>query len=335
MLGPNDEPLYIGKSIRIRTRLLSYFRAARGEKAAEIIGHTHRIEWEYVPSEFGALLLEFRQIKHWRPLYNVQHKRDRQYCFIKLTNDAAPKLLIVANPIADGALYYGPFRGRARVGEAIRELGDLLELRDCAAKIPIHFADQPDLFDYTAAPLCIRAELDRCLAPCAARCTQAEYAEQADLARRFLEGDADRPLAILHDRMSSAAERLDFEYAGALRDRAERLESLRNELVALRGTIAGSTFLYPVPGYDDEEIVYLVRRGAIIAEYPAPATPSGWSKLHSRARKALDQSGAATLNVHPREAPEILLVARWFRLNPEERERVVPLERSRRRSRTA
>jgi excinuclease ABC subunit C len=329
MLGPSDELLYVGKSIRVRTRLLSYFRAARGEKAAEIIAHTKRIEWEYVPSEFGALLLEFRQIKRWRPLYNVEHKRDRQYCFIKLTSDAAPKLLVTASVIADGALYYGPFRGRARVTEAVRELSDLLELRDCASRTPIHFADQPDLFDYTAAPLCIRAELRRCLAPCAGRCTEAQYAGQADLARRFLEGEADRPLAILHDRMRRAAERLDFEYAGTLRDRAARLEAVRNELVALRGSVAGSTFLYPVAGYDGEDRVYLVRRGAIVMEFPAPEAPLEWERLTHRAREILDLSGPDALHVHPREAPEILLIARWFRLRPEERERVLPIDRSR------
>ena len=39
MLGPSREVLYVGKSVRVRTRLLSYFRADDGEKAAEIISH--------------------------------------------------------------------------------------------------------------------------------------------------------------------------------------------------------------------------------------------------------------------------------------------------------
>jgi len=325
MFGPGEELIYVGKSIRIRTRLLSYFRAARGEKAAEIISHAHRIEWEYAPSEFAALLQEFRQIKRWRPVYNVEHKRDRQYCFIKLTNDAAPKLLVVSQPIADGALYYGPFRGRARVTEAMRELSDLLELRTCAGRTPISFADQPDLFGFTSTPLCIRAELHRCLAPCAAGCTQAAYAEQVDLARRFLEGDTERPLAILHDRMQRAAERLDFEYAGTLRDRARRLEAVRDELSALRGSILGSTFLYPVPGFDGDDRVYLLRRGLIVGEYPAPQSPEGWAELAEQAKQRLDHGLLDTLHVHPHEAPEILLIARWFRLHPDERERTIPL----------
>lgn len=326
MIGPGGELLYVGKSIRVRTRLLSYFRAARGEKAAEIISHTHRIEWDYAPSEFAALLQEFRQIKRWRPVYNVVHKRDRQYCFIKLTADAAPKILVVSHPVADGAQYYGPFRGRARLVEAMRELSDLLELRDCSARIPINFADQPDLFDFTLDPLCIRAELRRCLAPCAAGCTAAEYAGQAELARRFLEGDTERPISILQERMQQAADRLDFEYAAALRDRAERLEMVRDELITLRSSILGSSLLYPIEGYDSDDRVYLLHRGLIVDEFPAPADESGWTALKERARKTLAEEAVDSLHVQPHEAPEILLIARWFRLHPEERERTLPIE---------
>src|SRR5690625_2474830 len=218
--------------------------------------------------------MELRQIKRWRPVYNVEHKRDRQYCFIKLTREAAPRLLIVSTVARDGARYYGPFRGRARVREAVRELSDLLELRDCAGPTPMRFADQPDLFGHVESPLCIRAELARCLAPCAALCTEAVYLERVDLARRFLEGDADRPVRILEDRMRQAAERLQFEYAASLRDRAERLEAVRRELQALRGSEVGTSILYTVPGHDGDDRVYLLRRGLIVGEYAAPRTPA-------------------------------------------------------------
>jgi hypothetical protein len=158
MIGPADNLLYVGKSIRVRTRLLSYFRAPRGEKAAEIISHTHRIEWEYTPSEFASLLTEMRSIQEARPPYNVEHKRDRAFCFIKLTREEAPRILAVQEVADDGALYFGPFRGRARVREALREVADLLELRTCAAATPMRFADQLDMFGVDPQPLCMRAD---------------------------------------------------------------------------------------------------------------------------------------------------------------------------------
>jgi excinuclease ABC subunit C len=321
MIGPADDVLYVGRSIRVRTRLLSYFRAPRGEKAAEIISHTHRIDWEYTPSEFAAQLTEMRAIQRWRPPYNVEHKRDRAFCFIKLTREAAPRLLLTLEVADDGALYFGPFRGRARVREALREVSDLLELRTCAGGTPMRFADQLDLFGVDPQPLCMRADVRKCLAPCAARCTRVEYLGRAEQARRFLEGDVDLPLRMLGERMRTAAERMQFEYAAQLRDRAVRLADARSELLALRGTIEALSFLYQVPGWGGDDRVYLVRRGSIRAERPAPRTPQERAALLREAKRLFARPEYRAASVHAGQVAEILLVARWFRLRSEELDR--------------
>ena len=55
MLSTDGEVLYIGKSKRIRTRLMSYFRCAYPEeKGARILREAYAIDWEYTPSEFAA-----------------------------------------------------------------------------------------------------------------------------------------------------------------------------------------------------------------------------------------------------------------------------------------
>jgi excinuclease ABC subunit C len=320
MIGPGDEVLYVGKSIRVRSRLLSYFRADRGEKAADIIAHTHRIDWEYVPSEFAALLLEMRSIQRWRPPFNVEHKRDRAFCFVKLTREAAPRLLVVREVLDDGATYFGPFRGVHRVREVVREVRDLLELRDCAAATNMRFADQLDLFGADPQPLCMRADVRKCLGPCAGRCTKQEYHAQVELARRFLDGDADIPLTILRQRMASAADRLHFEYAAELRDRMHRLEDARAELVALRGFIESLSFVYDVPGTDGEDRAYVVRRGSIREETTAPADAAARAAFAARAARLLQRSESLA-RVVPTQAAEILLLARWFRLRPLELQR--------------
>jgi excinuclease ABC subunit C len=320
MLGPGDEVLYVGKSIRVRTRLLSYFRADRGDKAAEIIRHTHRIDWAYAPSEFAALLLEMRSIQKWRPPFNVEHKRDRAFCFVKMTREEAPRLLVVREVLDDGATYFGPFRGPARVREVVREVRDLLELRDCRGPTPMRFADQLDLFGANPQPLCMRADLHRCMAPCAGRCTKDEYMGQVELARRFLDGDADVPLTILRQRMAAAADRLHFEYAAELRNRMQRLEDARAELVSLRGMIESLSFVYEVPGHGGEDRVYVVRRGSIREEVPAPTEPAAREALAERAGRLL-QKREVYARVAPTQAAEILLLARWFRLRPHEFQR--------------
>jgi excinuclease ABC subunit C len=321
MVGPGDEVLYVGKSVRLRARLLSYFRAPRNEKAAQIIGHTHRIGWEYVPSEFAAVLQEMRSIRQWRPPFNVEHKRDRAFCFVKLTREAAPRLLAVDEVRADGAHYFGPFRGREYVRATLREVRDLLELRDCRAGTPMRFADQLDIFAAEHTPLCLRAEVRKCLAPCAGRCTKSAYNAQVELARRFLDGDADAPLRILRARMDDAAHRLQFEYAAALRDRAQRLQEATSELISLRGTIEALSFVYSVPGFGGDDRVYIIRRGAVRAELPAPRSAAERAALREEARRILTRAEYHTGTVQPTQVSEILLLARWFRLRPDEQAR--------------
>jgi excinuclease ABC subunit C len=310
--------------VKVRTRLLSYFRAQRGEKAAEIIGHAHALEWDYTPSEFAALLQEFRLIKRWRPLYNVEHKGDRSYCFIKLTRDAVPRLAVTGRVVVDGAEYFGPFRGRQGAVEAVRAISDLLELRDCPSGTPMRLADQLELFRVPEDPLCMRGQLSRCLAPCAGRCTQAEYTERVRLARQFLNGETDQPLALLRNRMSTAARRLQFEYAAELRDRAERLGQVQAELVEIGRTVEGLSFLYTVPGHGGDDRVYIVRRGSVRAEFAVPRTTAEHLTLAEQAREFFSRPEPAAIGLRAHEAQEVLLVARWFRLNPTELERTAP-----------
>lgn len=317
MVGPGGALLYVGKSLRIRGRLLSYFRCRPGEKGEELLRHTHGIEWSYTPSEFAATLEEMRAIQRCRPPFNVEHKRDRAFCFVKISREAAPRLLVVRTVEDDGARYFGPFHGAARVRAVVREIVDLLALRDCSAGTPIRFADQTELFVIRRQALCVRAELDRCLAPCAASCTSQEYRERVGLAARFLDGDADGPLRVLDTRMRMAAERLQFEYAAELRDRARRLAEARHELVTLRGLIDSLTFLYAVPGYAGERRVYVIRRGRVHEEHAAPTDETGWMALRERAGRLLLRTGPGALR--PVEAAEVLLLARWFRRKPEER----------------
>src|SRR5690349_7832077 len=61
MVAADGEVVYVGKAKNLRTRLLSYFRGVYpDDKGARILREADTIEWEYVPSEFAALLTELR-----------------------------------------------------------------------------------------------------------------------------------------------------------------------------------------------------------------------------------------------------------------------------------
>ncbi len=318
-LAADGEIVYVGKSKQLRTRLLSYFRARPEEKGYRIVQEAGSLSWEYEPSEFAALLRELELIKRFRPRMNVQHKRDGRYSFLKLTGGAAPRLAVVGAVSDDQAAYYGPFRGGQRVQDAVRELNDVLGLRDCALTVPIRFADQSDLFNFERTPGCHRAELKLCLGPCAALTTQAEYRQRVDLLRAFLAGDANEPLAWLNDRMLAAAERWDFEYAAAVRERIKRLERLRDEFGRLREALDTLSFLYRVPGADGTDTrVYLIRRGTVRAVVAAPDTRAERRRLARLVEEHFGQPEPGGALVSRHQVDEILLIARWFRMNPDE-----------------
>lgn len=325
MMAPDGEIVYVGKSKRIRTRLLSYFRCGPGDKGARIIREAGRLEWDYTPSEFSALLEELRLIKRWRPRLNVQMKRDaRHFAFIKVTRGAAPKLSVVRGAGADDSgFYYGPFRSTQRVEEAVRELNDVLGLRDCALDRRMHFADQPELFQLMPrTPGCIRYEVQKCLGPCVAACTAAEYDERLKLARAFLDGVDDLPLEALRCDMAQAAERLEFERAASLRDKLRRLEGLREQFLHFRFAVESLSFVYTVPGHGGEDRTYVIRRGRIRAELPGTAGTIDRVQLASAISDVFGRVEHAGAQIPTHEIDELLLLSSWFRKFPEELERV-------------
>ena len=71
--GEGPLPLYIGKSIKLRSRVLAHFQAAsRAPREMRMAQEIRRIEWLETAGEIGALLLEARLVKEKRPAYNRQ-----------------------------------------------------------------------------------------------------------------------------------------------------------------------------------------------------------------------------------------------------------------------
>ena len=327
-VSPDGEVVYVGKSKRLRTRLLSYFRCADDEKGARIVREAATVEWDYTPSEFAALLEELRLIKRHRPRLNVAMKRDaRHFAFIKLTTGAAPKLLVVRGAGADDAqVYYGPFHGAQRVSEAVRELNDALGLRDCRLDQPMHFADQPELFQiFPRTPGCIRHEIRKCLGPCVGGCTTRQYDERVALVRGFLDGADDAPMAQLRAEMQACSD--------AARVRARRAccatsssgsKALREQFIRFRFAVETLSFVYPVAGHDGDDRLYLIRRGRVRGEYALPRSERDRARLREMIDDVFEPSQRDSAQVPSHEVDELLLLSSWFRRFPAELARSRP-----------
>lgn len=326
MLDHTGRVLYVGKAKQLRTRLLSYFRARYpDDKQARILNAAHDIAWDYAASEFGALIAELRQIKRYRPPYNVRMNRSRGLAFVKVSGGAAPKIYVGSSPAPSDVRHYGPFRSVARLEEAVRVLNLQLGLRDCALDRPITYSEQGDLFTAGRRAGCLRYELGTCTGPCSGFVTEAAYRGQVDTAVAFLEGRGVAPIDTVVAEMTRASAAAHYEFAVKWRDRFDALEWLFAAGNQARAAIDALSFVYLDPGVCGDDVAFLIKRATVRATAPAPHTP-----IEMQAFRALVAEHAGpepTVGpIPPAALDETVLLLSWFRRHPAALHRAVPLE---------
>jgi excinuclease ABC subunit C len=326
MRGAHGEVLYVGKSSRLRSRVLSYFRLPWPEhRHARMLRETARIEFEHTPSEFAALVREVRLIRGHLPRYNARSARPLdKWWMITIADGVAPRLRVQrASAVArlrDRTTLIGPFTQRRPLTEALRVLNDALGLRDCADRVPMVLRDAGDLFDESEyprlarTPACHRYETRRCLGPCVAACSSSEYRVQVNRARAVLEGRDDEPRQRLLQDMAAASAALEYERAGWLRSRLVALEDLEEQLSRVRGSLVRPPFLYRVPSAikAGTDRVYLIRHGIVAAE----ASADDVDAIKDMEQQCQSGVGVPT-GIHANALDEMLTIAQWFRTHPE------------------
>ncbi|MCS6900675.1 MAG: UvrB/UvrC motif-containing protein [Myxococcales bacterium] len=310
------EPIYVGRSRSLRQRLLSYFRAPEGSKAALIVAAADDLVWEETSSEFESHLTELRLIKQIRPARNWALKNDRDYVFIKVGLGPAPRLTLSREPTP-----YGPFRSPRRVADALRRLSDILQLRTSPETTPLLDPRQLPLFSIPRRPLCLRGEIGFCSAPCAGGISFSDYAHRIDRARQFLLGQETELLDDLRSRMREASQRMEFERASVYRDRLKELEALSHALSSLRESLDRLTFVYAVPGIDGRDRLYFLKGGRVFGDLPRCRDPRQIERARELAAQLL---GPISPPASGDEMDEIRVVAGWFRTHPEELGRTMP-----------
>ncbi|MGA0974506.1 MAG: nucleotide excision repair endonuclease, partial [Sedimenticolaceae bacterium] len=69
--GDKNSLLYVGKSVDIRSRVMSHFSdAKRNDKEQRLSQAVRDIQWQSTSGELSALLLESRMVKELSPSYN-------------------------------------------------------------------------------------------------------------------------------------------------------------------------------------------------------------------------------------------------------------------------
>lgn len=165
--GENDTPLYIGKSVAMRSRVLQHFSGdVRSPREAQIAREIRRIEWRRSCGELGALLLEARLVKELLPVFNRQLRRANALCGFVF--DSMKLNLVEQDEINSETipLLCGVFRSKRAAMDALRELAD--EHRLCLRALGFEKAGQG---------ACFRHQIRRCAGVCAGR--ESVHAHQA------------------------------------------------------------------------------------------------------------------------------------------------------------
>ena len=342
MIGDSGIVLYVGKGRRLRTRLLSYFRArGRRNKQARILRHAFRIEWEYAPTEFSALLTELRLIKQYRPAFNATYVEDDwPRAWIAITGGTVPAIRILPRSDDPSAVaLFGPFKRVSWVREAVRAIADVMHVRDCdlensmqSARTALSFATTR-LFSSgrpktrtatrTRAPGCLRYELGTCAGPCVGAGDEDTYLHAFDVIRQFLDGKSSEPVERLQHAMHEASERMEFERAALLRDRLEVVEWLGTRVRQFHADADRLSFRYHATSFDGNEHVYLIRRGTLRAELPAPHSADEQAALDALTARIFGGPDPRGADIPLHDLDEFHLVASWFRRNPAELARTV------------
>jgi excinuclease ABC subunit C len=327
MVNARRELIYVGKAKCLRARLLSYFRSkSRDAKAGRILGHTRSLVWEYAPSEFAALLRELELIRRWEPRFNVQGQPARRRpTYVCLGRRPAPHAFLSRQPTSSALACFGPVSAGWQAREAVRRLNDWFGLRDCPRAQEMVFAEQQELFPVVRAAGCLRYEIGTCLGPCLGTCTRSDYMARVRAAQAFLAG---RDLALLQSLkrdMVTASAALAFEQAASLRDQLETFTWLHEQLDRLRLACEQKSFIYPVPGYEGQNLWYLIRGGRAVGAVPAPHDAASRQAVRDALQGTFEQRHPAGGPLPVDEMDGVLLVAGWFRRNPEERTRTLAL----------
>ncbi len=176
----SGRPIYIGKSVNLRERMLSYFRpngAGLEDRTREMVFSIHDFSCCETESELLALLLEDTLIKRELPIYNIRQQEYGGYCYVRLTGDAYPTCKIAGQRDNNTGAIYGPFHDEHIAEDIVAYVNRHFRLRSCRSPEPFR--------------KCLEFDLGTCAGPCRGRISIDEYGSMVAHAVTFLEGGGD------------------------------------------------------------------------------------------------------------------------------------------------
>ena len=248
--------IYVGKALRLRDRLRSYFTPgyAQTARVADLVRRVTDFEFVKTANEVEALVLECNLIKHYRPRFNIRLKDDKNYLYLKLpVTEEFPRVHYTRRILDDGALYFGPYTSAQSLRSTVKSIRQLLPFRTCSDDI------------FKQHKVCLDFHIRRCPGPCEGRIDGEEYRARIRDVALFMEGRSEVLTRQLRDKMNGAADALDFENAARYRDQLMAIEKIADrQKVLTRSREDQDLVAYAREGRDVYVEVAYVRQGKMI-----------------------------------------------------------------------
>ena len=218
MRDNTDRILYIGKSKKLSSRVRSYFRdsSQHTPRIAMMVRQVAEIEFIVTDSEAEALALEANLIKQHQPHFNVLLKDDKKYPYILITwSEDYPRILMTRNRrMGKGKdKYYGPYTDAHLLRNVLYTIERTFPLRKRPQPL---FKDRP----------CLNYDIGRCPGVCQSLIVPTDYRQTVEKVAMIFQGRTGELIENLTAQMGRAAENLEFEQAGLVRDRIHNLTAL-------------------------------------------------------------------------------------------------------------
>jgi DNA polymerase-3 subunit epsilon len=126
------QPLYVGKSINLKKRVMSHFQDIRSGKEVRISQNIHHVETIPTGNELAALLLESKLVKELKPIFNRRLRRVTSYAMlVKSEGDSYATIHIKQGNVeldTDLDTIYGMYASRMKAKNSLEETTRIFQL---------------------------------------------------------------------------------------------------------------------------------------------------------------------------------------------------------------
>ena len=242
--------IYVGKAKNLKRRVSSYFNRIHTGKTAKLVSEIVDFEYIVVESETESLILEINLIKKYDPKYNILLRDDKSYPYIELTNEKAPRLLVVRHlgKKKNKDRLYGPYPNVTAARSVVNLLNRVYPLRKCRT--------------YPKKP-CLYYHIGQCLGYCVNEVEQDKIKQMEKDIIEFLKGNLSDVSNKLTKEMEMYSNNLEFERAKEIKDLLDYINiTLTKQKVEVDNVDRDVIGYYEFKGYLSVQI-FFIRNGRI------------------------------------------------------------------------